>query len=122
MEYIAGQTLDKLIPAGGLSKNAALKYAVQIAEALSSAQDQIPGLFEVYRLQTSALASSAVAEMSMRPRQAQTRVCRDSAFMQKAMISDPISRPQSRRARSFRCIASVASETKLPRPRGDPRG
>jgi eukaryotic-like serine/threonine-protein kinase len=37
MEYIAGQTLDKLIPAGGLVTNVALKYAVQIAEALSSA-------------------------------------------------------------------------------------
>jgi eukaryotic-like serine/threonine-protein kinase len=37
MEYIAGPTLDKLIPAEGLVTNVALKYAVQIAEALSSA-------------------------------------------------------------------------------------
>src|SRR6202049_2225529 len=34
MEYVAGQTLDKLIPAGGLVTNAAIKYAIQAAEAL----------------------------------------------------------------------------------------
>jgi len=37
MEYVAGDTLDKLIPAGGLPTNIALKYAVQIAEALACA-------------------------------------------------------------------------------------
>jgi dienelactone hydrolase len=37
MEYVAGQTLDKLIPAGGLATDLAMKYAVQIAEALSRA-------------------------------------------------------------------------------------
>lgn len=37
MEYIAGQTLDKLIPAGGLATSLAIKYAIQIAEALSCA-------------------------------------------------------------------------------------
>jgi eukaryotic-like serine/threonine-protein kinase len=37
MEYVAGQTLDKLIPAGGLVTNAAIKYAIQVAEALSRA-------------------------------------------------------------------------------------
>jgi eukaryotic-like serine/threonine-protein kinase len=37
MEYIAGRTLDKLIPPGGLSASLAMNYAVQIAEALSSA-------------------------------------------------------------------------------------
>jgi len=37
MEYVAGQTLDKLIPAGGLVTDAAIKYAIQVAEALSRA-------------------------------------------------------------------------------------
>jgi predicted esterase len=37
MEYIAGQTLDKLIPPGGLATDLALKYAIQVAEALSCA-------------------------------------------------------------------------------------
>src|ERR1017187_6105086 len=35
MEYVAGQTLDKLIPPGGLATDLAIKYAVQVAEALS---------------------------------------------------------------------------------------
>lgn len=37
MEYVAGQTLDKMISPGGLVTNVALKYAIQIAEALSCA-------------------------------------------------------------------------------------
>jgi formylglycine-generating enzyme required for sulfatase activity/dienelactone hydrolase len=37
MEYVAGQTLDKLIPPGGLPTDLAIKYAVQIAEALARA-------------------------------------------------------------------------------------
>jgi serine/threonine protein kinase len=37
MEYVAGQTLDKLIPPGGLAPNVAIKYAAQVAEALSRA-------------------------------------------------------------------------------------
>src|SRR5271167_2931817 len=37
MELIAGQTLDKLIPPGGLATDLALKYAIQVAEALSCA-------------------------------------------------------------------------------------
>jgi serine/threonine protein kinase/dienelactone hydrolase len=37
MEYVAGQTLDKLTPAHGLATDVALKYALQIAEALSRA-------------------------------------------------------------------------------------
>ena len=37
MEYVAGQTLDRLTPAGGLATDLALKYALQIAEALSRA-------------------------------------------------------------------------------------
>src|SRR5450759_3018471 len=37
MEYVAGQTLDKLIPPCGLPTDLAIKYAVQIAEALSRA-------------------------------------------------------------------------------------
>ena len=37
MEYVAGQTLDKLIPAGGLATDLAIKYAIQVAEALSRA-------------------------------------------------------------------------------------
>lgn len=37
MEYVAGQTLDKLIPSGGLPTDQAVKYAVQIADALSRA-------------------------------------------------------------------------------------
>ena len=37
MEYVAGQTLDKLIPPGGLATDQAMKYAVQIADALSRA-------------------------------------------------------------------------------------
>jgi len=35
LEYVAGQTLDKLIPPGGLATDLAIKYAVQVAEALS---------------------------------------------------------------------------------------
>jgi cephalosporin-C deacetylase-like acetyl esterase len=37
MEYVAGKTLDKLTPAGGLATDLALKYALQIAEALARA-------------------------------------------------------------------------------------
>src|ERR1700722_6865463 len=37
MEYIVGQTLDKSIPPGGLAANLSIKYALQVAEALSSA-------------------------------------------------------------------------------------
>jgi len=37
MEYVSGQTLAELIPSGGLPTDVALKYAVQIAEALSRA-------------------------------------------------------------------------------------
>ncbi len=37
MEYVAGQTLDKLVPPGGLAADLALKYAIQIADALSCA-------------------------------------------------------------------------------------
>jgi serine/threonine protein kinase/dienelactone hydrolase len=37
LEYVAGQTLDKLIPPGGLATDLAIKYAVQVADALSLA-------------------------------------------------------------------------------------
>ncbi|MDR3749080.1 MAG: protein kinase [Acidobacteriota bacterium] len=37
MEFVAGPTLDQLIPEGGLPTKVALKYAVQIADALSRA-------------------------------------------------------------------------------------
>jgi serine/threonine protein kinase len=37
MEYVAGQTLDALIPSRGMRAAQALKYAVQIADALSTA-------------------------------------------------------------------------------------
>lgn len=37
MEYVAGQTLDHLIPRDGLPANVAIKYAVQIADALARA-------------------------------------------------------------------------------------
>jgi len=37
MEYVAGRTLDKLIPAEGLSAELALKYALQVADALACA-------------------------------------------------------------------------------------
>jgi predicted esterase len=37
MEYVAGQTLDKLIPPGGMATDQAVRYAVQIAEALARA-------------------------------------------------------------------------------------
>jgi serine/threonine protein kinase/formylglycine-generating enzyme required for sulfatase activity/predicted esterase len=37
MEYVAGRTLDKVIPPGGLPAEVALKYAVQIADALARA-------------------------------------------------------------------------------------
>jgi len=37
MEYVAGKTLDKLIPAGGLAADPATKYALQVAEALTRA-------------------------------------------------------------------------------------
>ncbi len=37
MEYIAGKTLDKSIPANGLPTDVALKYASQLADALACA-------------------------------------------------------------------------------------
>src|ERR1035438_7489680 len=37
MEYIAGQSLDKLIPSAGLPIDLALNYAIQLAEALACA-------------------------------------------------------------------------------------
>jgi serine/threonine protein kinase len=37
MEYVAGRTLDQSIPRGGLRLNDALKYAIQIADALAAA-------------------------------------------------------------------------------------
>ncbi len=37
MEYVAGKRLDQLIPRKGLRLNEALKFAVQIADALSRA-------------------------------------------------------------------------------------
>jgi formylglycine-generating enzyme required for sulfatase activity/tRNA A-37 threonylcarbamoyl transferase component Bud32/dienelactone hydrolase len=37
MEYVQGRTLDQVIPPGGLPANVAIKYAVQIADALGRA-------------------------------------------------------------------------------------
>jgi len=37
MEYVAGNTLDQIIPIGGLPDNVAIKYGVQIANALGRA-------------------------------------------------------------------------------------
>src|ERR1700688_1390004 len=37
MEYVAGQTLDKLIPTGGITADQAIRYAIQIADALARA-------------------------------------------------------------------------------------
>ncbi len=37
MELVAGETLEKFIPAGGLPPNVAVKYAIQIADALAHA-------------------------------------------------------------------------------------
>src|ERR1700732_3561270 len=37
MEYVAGQTLDKLIPPGGMATDQAIKYAIQVANALARA-------------------------------------------------------------------------------------
>jgi tetratricopeptide (TPR) repeat protein len=37
MEYLAGQTLESLIPPGGLTADLVIRYAVQIAEALAAA-------------------------------------------------------------------------------------
>ena len=37
MEYVAGQTLDKLIPPGGLATDLAIRYAIQVADALARA-------------------------------------------------------------------------------------
>jgi formylglycine-generating enzyme required for sulfatase activity/dienelactone hydrolase len=37
MEYVAGQTLDKLIPPGGLATDQAIRYATQVADALARA-------------------------------------------------------------------------------------
>ena len=39
MEFVAGQTLDKIIPAGGLPTNVAVKCAIQIADALAHAHN-----------------------------------------------------------------------------------
>src|SRR5271167_2815369 len=43
MEYVTGKTLDKLIPAGGLDTELALKYALQIADALAQAHEHHGG-------------------------------------------------------------------------------
>jgi len=37
MEYVAGQTLDKLISPGGMATDQAIRYAVQVADALACA-------------------------------------------------------------------------------------
>src|ERR1700719_3248134 len=37
MEYVAGQTLDKLIPPGGMATDQAIRYVIQVADALSRA-------------------------------------------------------------------------------------
>jgi len=37
MEYVTGETLDKLIPLGGLTPKLALKYAMQVADGLARA-------------------------------------------------------------------------------------
>jgi eukaryotic-like serine/threonine-protein kinase len=37
MEYVSGQTLDRLIPPGGMATDIAIRYAVQVAEALARA-------------------------------------------------------------------------------------
>src|ERR1700676_1850412 len=37
MEYVAGKTLDQLLPTGGLTPKLALKYAMQVADALARA-------------------------------------------------------------------------------------
>ena len=39
MEYVDGKTLDELIPSKGLRSSLALKYAIQIADALAKAHD-----------------------------------------------------------------------------------
>jgi Tol biopolymer transport system component len=39
MEYVAGKTLDRLIPRHGVPLNEALKYSVQIADALTTAHE-----------------------------------------------------------------------------------
>src|ERR1700730_15923112 len=37
MEYVAGRTLDKMIPPGGMATDQAIRYAVQVAGALACA-------------------------------------------------------------------------------------
>jgi len=37
MEYVAGQTLDKFIPPGGMATDQAIRYAVQVADAIACA-------------------------------------------------------------------------------------
>jgi eukaryotic-like serine/threonine-protein kinase len=37
MEHVAGQTLDKLIPPGGMATDQAIRYAIQVADALARA-------------------------------------------------------------------------------------
>src|SRR4051812_6044762 len=37
MEYVSGQTMDKVVPAGGLAADVALRYALQVADALACA-------------------------------------------------------------------------------------
>jgi|SRR5580692_13105507 serine/threonine protein kinase len=37
MEYVSGQTLDKIIPVGGLPANVATRHAIQVADALARA-------------------------------------------------------------------------------------
>ena len=37
MEYVSGQTLDKLIPSGGMATDQAIRYAIQVADALARA-------------------------------------------------------------------------------------
>src|SRR3977135_1027574 len=37
MEYVAGRTLDKIIPPGGMATDQAIRYPVQVADALAHA-------------------------------------------------------------------------------------
>src|SRR5205814_9466591 len=39
MEYVAGKTLDQLIPTNGLRLSQALRYGVEIADALANAHE-----------------------------------------------------------------------------------
>jgi hypothetical protein len=106
MEYVSGQTLDKLIPPGGLTMDLAVKHAIQIAEALAYAHNA--GSFTVISnpatsLLTSVASSKCLTSASLKWwRQPPQRTTRPSPCLR---------RPARLSALSSTCLPSRRKET-----------